>query len=617
MISLRYKIGLGYAVLVCIIIAISIFALYNFSRLSNSVSRILKEGYQSMLAADYMIKAVERQENAQVLMLRGNVEANHETFKKNLDLFWEWHQTATEGLALSIKPVILDSISATYRTYLQSSDSLYRLLQPPHTHSEVASYQSAVVRPQVYKLKEQCFQLLEVNQNAVLHADRRAEEFSKKATLALMTAAVMAIGLSIIASFQFTKSLMRPVMKLTQTVRRIQRGHLHQKIDVTTEDEMGGLLREFNKMTERLREYEEINIHRLISEKKKSEAIVTSIPEPVIVTDKTQGLVLMNQAAADLMQVNGEHWLGKPLAEVVQNEKWLKLFGGNGGAQEEHAPHDDLLKYEQGQKVLYFRPRQTQIADEYGQVEWVVTLLEDVTRFKQLDQMKSEFIATVSHEFRTPLTSIKLMVGILLEEVLGRLNEKQYDLLKAAQEDCERLTKLVKELLDFSKIEAGTYQRKNEPIHLHALVAEALGPLRLQFQQQDLQLHLEISPHLPEVVGDAQQLSWVVNNLVNNALRYTPAKGKVSICAQQEKEALKVFVSDTGRGIPAEALATIFEKFVQVKDSNESTPGSVGLGLAIAKEVVEAHGGRIGVSSEVGKGSTFYFTIPLGPSAEE
>lgn len=612
MISLRYKIGLGYAVLVCLIIAISIFALYNFSRLSNSVSRILKEGYQSMLAADYMIKAVERQENAQLLMLRGNIEANHETFKKNLDLFWEWHQTATEGLALPIKPVILDSISATYRIYLQSSDSLYRLLQSPQTRPAAAVYQSTVVRPQVYKLKEQCFQLLEVNQNAVLHADRRAEDFSKKATLALMTAATLAIGLSIIASIQFTKSLMRPVMKLTQTVRRIQRGHLHQKIDVTAEDEMGGLLREFNKMTERLREYEEMNVHRLISEKKKSEAIVTSIPEPVIVTDKSQGLVLMNQAAAHLMQVAGENWEGKSLPEVVQNEKWLKLFGENGETAAKHAQDGDLLKYAQGKNVLYFRPRQTQIADDQGRVEWVVTLLEDVTRFKQLDQMKSEFIATVSHEFRTPLTSIKMVVGILLEEVLGRLNEKQYDLLKGARADCERLTKLVKELLDFAKIEAGTYQRKNEAIHLRTLVDDTLDPLRLLFQQQNIELGVNVSSDLPKIWGDAQQLSWVINNLVNNALRYTPARGKVTISAEQSGEALKVYVADTGRGISAEALETIFEKFVQVKDAQEMTPGSVGLGLAIAKEVVEAHGGRIGVTSEVGKGSTFYFTIPLG-----
>jgi signal transduction histidine kinase len=617
MISLRYKIGIGYAVLVCIIIAISIFALYNFRRLSDSVSRILKEGYQSMLAADYMIKAVERQENAQVLMFRQNLEGNHETFKKNQDLFWEWHQTATEGLALSIKPVILDSISATYRLYLQSSDSLYALLRSFQPRSVAAAYQSAVVRPQVYKLKEQCFQLLEVNQNAVLHADRRAEEFSKKATFALMTAAVMAIGLSIIASIQFTKSLLRPVMKLTQTVRRIQRGHLHQKIDVTAEDEMGGLLREFNKMTERLREYEEMNVHRLISEKKKSEAIVTSIPEPVIVTDRTQGLVLMNQAAADLMQLNGENWQGKSLPEVVQNEKWLKLFGENGDTAGDRSQNDDLLKYAQGEEVLYFRPRQTEIADEQGRVEWVVTLLEDVTRFKQLDQMKSEFIATVSHEFRTPLTSIKMVVGILLEEVLGRLNEKQYDLLAAAREDCERLTKLVKEVLDFAKIEAGSYRRKNDPLQMHTLVEEALAPLRLLFQQQDIELGVDVSSHLPEIFGDAQQLSWVINNLVNNALRYTPAKGKVHIRAEQEKDALKVFVSDTGRGIPAEALETIFEKFVQVKNPNESTPGSVGLGLAIAKEVVEAHGGRIEVTSQVSKGSTFYFTIPLWQNGEE
>jgi signal transduction histidine kinase len=610
--SLRFKIGAGYLVLVCIILATSIFSVYNFSRLGSSVSRIIGDAYESNLVAENMIKALERQDNAQVLMFREDVEKAQNSFRTHRDSFLKWYQSANEGLSLPIKPVILDTIIAEYRSYLVASDSLYLLLQNKKTQLAGREYQAAVVRPLVYKLKEHCLQLLEVNQEALRKAQMRAEDFIKRTTLAVAVVAILAVLLGIIASVQFTRNLLKPVLKLTKIVRRMKRGHLHQKIDVTVDDEIGGLLREFNKMTERLQEYEELNIHQLITEKKKSEAIVASIPEPVIVTDKAQGLVLMNQAAAGFLQATGEHKDGESLQEAMKNEKWSKLLG----AAEDNGKSDELVHVAHGKSSFYFRPRQTRIVDEHGRIEWIVTLLEDVTRFKQLDQMKSEFIATVSHEFRTPLTSIKMAVGILLEEVLGRLDARQRDLLHATREDCERLTKLVKELLDFSRLESGTYQRRSELIDLRQVLEDALAPLRLLFQKQEVQLRLEVDPQLPRLWGDPQQLSWVVNNLVSNALRYTPAQGHVTIFARREHETVQVEVADTGRGIPNEALDTIFDKFVQVKDAKESTPGSVGLGLAIAREVVEGHGGKIGVTSTLGQGSTFYFTLPLSPEAE-
>ncbi len=607
--SLRFKISFGYFVLVCIILATSIFSVFNFTRLGNSVGRILGDGYESNLVAENMVKALERQDNAQVLMFVEDVEKSQNSFRTHRDSFLKWYQNANEGLNLPIKPVILDTIIAEYRAYLVVSDSLYALSLNPQTQGAARAYQAAVVRPLVYKLKEHCLQLLEANQEALRKAQMRAEDLAKRTTFAVTVAAIIAVLLGIIASMQFTRNLLKPVLQLTKIVRRMKRGHLHQKVDVTEDDEIGGLMREFNKMTERLQEYEELNIHELITEKKKSEAIVASIPEPVIVTDKAQGLVLMNQAAAGFLQAMGEHKEGESLQEAMKNEKWAKLLGG----AVENGKSEELVHIAHGKTSLYFRPRQTRIIDEQGRIEWIVTLLEDVTRFKQLDQMKSEFIATVSHEFRTPLTSIKMAVGILLEEVLGQLNARQRDLLYATRDDCERLTKLVKELLDFSRLESGTYQRRSEVLDLRRVLEDALAPLRLLFQKQEVQLHLALDPQLPALWGDPQQLSWVVNNLVSNALRYTPPQGQVAISARCEQDMVQIEVADTGRGIPAEALETIFDKFVQVKDAKESTPGSVGLGLAIAREVVEGHGGKISVASAIGKGSTFYFTLPLTP----
>jgi NtrC-family two-component system sensor histidine kinase KinB len=224
--------------------------------------------------------------------------------------------------------------------------------------------------------------------------------------------------------------------------------------------------------------------------------------------------------------------------------------------------------------------------------------------------MKSEFIATVSHELRTPLTSINMAVDIMSQEVLGKINEHQRDMLTTAKDDCERLTKLVKELLDMSRLESGKYELKRERINLRSLVEEALKPLRLQFREKGIRLETEIPADTPEVPGDQRQLSWVVANLVSNALRYTPTDGTVTIHSDLLDDSIRVSVKDSGRGIPPDAVEVIFDKFVQIKQSTDATPGSVGLGLAIAKEVVEAHGGKIWVESSVGRGSTFFFTIP-------
>jgi len=283
-------------------------------------------------------------------------------------------------------------------------------------------------------------------------------------------------------------------------------------------------------------------------------------------------------------------------------------LGGIRRIEQEH--RDPLFAFTRNDLKLYFRPRQAHIVDEYGNIQGVVTLLQDVTRFKDLDRMKSEFIATVSHELRTPLTSLSMGIDILSQEVLGSVNQRQKDLLIAAKDDSERLRKLVKELLDLSKLESGKYEMKKEFVDFRQLAIDAMRPLRLPFEEKKIELELNIPEHLPVLSADPHQLGWVVTNLLSNALRYTDAGGTVKLTAKDDKQNILVAVADTGHGIPEENLETVFDKFVQVKSSTETTPGSVGLGLAIAREVVEAHGGRIWVESRVGVGSTFFFTIP-------
>jgi signal transduction histidine kinase len=204
-------------------------------------------------------------------------------------------------------------------------------------------------------------------------------------------------------------------------------------------------------------------------------------------------------------------------------------------------------------------------------------------------------------------------VDILNQEILGTLNAKQRELIASAKEDCLRLTKLARELLQLSKLESGRIQLKNEDLEVRALIDSSLRPLQLQFSDKGVRLGMEIQEALPPLVADEQQLTWVVTNLVSNALKYTNPGGSVTVRARDERGLLLVEVEDTGVGIAPEHLQTIFDKFIQVKRPTDATPGSVGLGLAIAKEIVELYGGRIWASSAPGKGSTFSFELPFSP----
>lgn len=608
--SLRYKIGLGYLVLVSITILTTVVAVYYFSQLSDSISTILIGNVQSMVAAENMAREIERQESAQLRMILQRDTLTLLSFNQHRDEFLRWYRIASGSIALPTEPPILDSIMVYYRHYLALSGTLYNLLKEGKSRSQIQTYQQTVVQPTAEKLKAKCFDLLGTNQDAILALDKRVGEMSNRSMLIVIATSVIAMLLSVVTAIQFTRSILTPAEKLTQTVRRIAQGNLNQKIDISTDDEIGELSREFNKMTERLRHYEEMNIAQLIAEKKKSEAIVTSIAEPIIVTTRDDRLLLMNQAAADMLGVRSVEWQGKAISEVVEDAYWVEILRSDSVKRKQFKTEDVLLTLVKDKKTLYFHPHQTTITDERGEVQGVVTVFQDVTRFKNLDQLKSDFIATVSHELRTPLTSLNMSLDIFSNEVLGPINERQRDLLVSAREDSERLTKLVKELLELARLESGQYKIVKEPINVRELVETGLKPVRLPLREKQIEVEVHIDPALPELYGDAQHLSWVLTNLISNALRYTDPGGKVTIDVHQENGDILFTVTDTGRGIPKDALQTIFEKFVQIKQSSDSTPGSVGLGLAIAKQVVEAHGGHIWVESHENKGSTFYFRIP-------
>jgi NtrC-family two-component system sensor histidine kinase KinB len=272
----------------------------------------------------------------------------------------------------------------------------------------------------------------------------------------------------------------------------------------------------------------------------------------------------------------------------------------------------NILSVEEGEKQRHYQFSITPVRGKPGSLLGVVLLLRDVTRLTELDRLKSEFVMTASHELRTPLTSVGMSIKLLLEKAMGKLDDKEQQLLLVAQEE---LQTLVSNLLDLSKIEAGKMVMDFENISVYDFCHNAADILKTQSDAKRARLTLDLRPGLPPVKADADKIHWVLTNLISNALRYTEDGGNILISAEQMGPYVHISIADNGPGIPYEVQSKIFDKFVQIK--SDKALGGSGLGLTICKEIIRAHGGTIWVDSIPGEGSTFTFTLPVVQSPKK
>lgn len=605
--SLRFKISFSYIILVSISIFITIWAISNFYRLGDSVDKIIRENYLNVVAAENMVSSLELKDNALVALISNQNKKYEDVFIQTKFDFFQWVQKNKERVTKQQQKDILDTIQILHMMYEGLADTLLMFIFDPQLREIAKTYHFNQIRPINAQLKNYGFRLIELNQKEMIELGVRTRKISNEATYAVLVASLIAVALSIFAGFRFTKSIVEPAERLTETVRNIGRGKLDLKTDIITNDEFGELSREFNKMTERLRKYDALNIEKILEEKQKAETIVENISDGIIVCNRENKIILMNDAARQLLNIEYST-AEKNYMDIIKDERVRNILSNPKSDDYISQPY---LLFKKNETELYIRPRISEIPLVSGGILGTVLILQDVSQFKKLDKMKSEFMATVSHEFRTPLTSINMSIDILNEGIVGKLNSEQAELMQAAKHDAERLTKLVRELLELSRLESGRLQLRQELISINEVIKDSIKPVQLPFKEKSVELKLNLQNDLPKIIGDAQQFSWVVSNLINNALRYTPPGGYVQVRSSREENNIVVQIVDTGRGISDENIGKIFDKFVQVKESMESTPGSVGLGLAIAKEIVEIYGGKIWVESEIEKGSIFTFTIPL------
>lgn len=348
---------------------------------------------------------------------------------------------------------------------------------------------------------------------------------------------------------------------------------------------------------------------KVLSDKQETEAVIRSIAEGLVVVDSNGKVVMINPAAERLLGVSMKDKLGKPISENIKEEQLLSLT--KGSAEKGDSEIELMSPQNETKKVL--RASSAVIENEDGKTIGMVSVLSDITKQKELDRMKSGFVASVSHELRTPLIAIEKSMSLILGGTTGKVSETQEQLLSIAERNLKRLSVLINDLLDLSKLEAGKMDLKREPSSIEKVIYESVSTLNTWAKTKAINIEVKIGKTLPEVVMDPSRIIQVFNNLIGNSIKFTPHNGAITIEARlrKEKGELEISIEDTGIGISKEDIPKIFDKFYQAGERTTSDMSGTGIGLSIAKEIVELHGGKICVESEKGKGAQFTFTLPL------
>lgn len=395
------------------------------------------------------------------------------------------------------------------------------------------------------------------------------------------------------------------IQKKTEGVKKDYEKILNEKNEALKQTDK--TYREVNLKYETLNK----NFSQLGVQKKQTEAMIHSMAEGLVVVNDKGEVLLMNPAAERLLDVKKEEKIGKPIMGDISEQHLISLVKNISGSEEKEI----LINSQSENTKKILRASNAVIEDESGHTIGMVSILSDVTKEKELEELKSEFVAKISHELRTPLNSVQETIALLLDKVVGNINSDQERILSIGKRQIQRLSRLINDLLDLSKMEAQKLRLDRKPFQLEEWLRQTVAGFEVWANNKKIKLETRCPSEPLEIEADQDRLTQVVTNLIGNSMKFTPAGGKITIEAKkiQDREPvyLNVSVRDTGLGIPKQEQPKIFDKFVQLSSSMTSTSGGAGLGLTISKEIVELHGGRIWVESEEGKGSCFIFEIPV------
>jgi NtrC-family two-component system sensor histidine kinase KinB len=573
--KIKTKLRLGLGVLFLMILALSLIAASYIYTLKKDTENILQDNYKTLDYSKSMFLAID------------GIHAGPEAWTKFEQYLKEQQSNLTEpGEA---------AVTAKIRAH-------FALLKNDTYNSELPVL-----------IRHDLADLMQINMEAIQAKSDKALFTVQSAFIWIALTGTVCFLIALTLLVNLPGNIGNPIRELTESIRAIAAKNYAERLHFSGKDEFGELASSFNTMAEKLEEYDNSNLSQILVEKKRIETLINNMHEPVIGLDENKKVLFANEEAVKISGIAVSDLLGKSATELAEQNDLIRALIQQKPDVNQNNGHagGPPLKIYADEKESYFEkeivditivPTGERLKKFIGQV----ILLKNITPFKELDFAKTNFIATVSHELKTPIASIKMSLQLLESEHTGPLNEEQKQLMSSIGEDSERLLKITGELLNMSQVETGNIQLNIQQSSPYAILKYAVDAVKTSVDQKHIDLVVEADGQLADVKADMEKTAWVLINFLTNAVRYSQEEGKIQIQLTSTGQGVKFLVQDEGKGIDSRYRSKIFDRYFQVPGSSKT---GTGLGLAISKEFIEAQGGSIGVTSEIGMGSSFYFEL--------
>lgn len=576
--KLKTKLRLGIGFLFIILLSFGAISLYQINRISESTALILKDNNHSLQYAKEM----------RVLIDRDSLKQTKAITAFRTVLAKEQQNITEEGEGKAVK-----QLSEALNRYLASNNNI-----------ELSHIKSAI------------YQIEDLNMQAIVSKSQLSEKTVAQSTLYLGLAAFVFFIILFTFILSFPGFIANPLALLLDGIREIGNKNYKQRLHFKGTEEFAQLAGAFNDMARKLDSWENSNVAELKSEKLRTETIIEQMQDAVIGIDEKNSIIFLNHLASELLNLNASEVVGKTVDEIANRNQLLKTIISK--------THTEPLQIVLNDKPNYFSVESNDISiREIPDIEKTISfteraagrvfILKNVTDFKELDQAKTNFMATISHELKTPIASIKMSLKLLEDNRIGALNTEQHYMVKHIQDDTNRLLKITAELLDLAQVETGNIKLNIQESDAKAIVDYAVDAVKSQTEHKEIEVKLAIPENLAKVVADQEKTAWVLVNFLSNAIRYSTNRSKIDIGIVQDEQHLIFSVRDYGKGIAEEYKNDLFKRYFQVPTDGQHKSGS-GLGLSISKDFIEAQQGKIWMESELGLGSIFSFSLPISSS---
>ena len=598
---------MGTLFLFLIIIASSITGIIFINQLAQSSKGTITDNYRSIDYTTGMLISLEEMYNAQIQLNSTSLSSIPDSslitgfnnakfvFEKNLNMELANITETGEG-------VLVNKLQSGYKTFIS-------FIQGNHQTKEV-------YLPELEKnyrnLRNLINNIYSINMAAVVKQNSESGRKAEEITLYTSIIGAVCIILTLLFIITFPAKIVKPIKDLTNKIKAISQRDYNQKIEVSSNDEIGLLSQAFNLMAERLKEYESRQIGELLTAKQRLEALVHNMQDGILLLDSNNKIILANQVLAELSGIKVEELQNKNISDVAANNDLLRKMMESLNKKPETESEKNTIRIVKDKKEYFYEPEMIPILTALDSIQEQnmgnMIILKNVTIFTERDAAKTKLISTVSHEMKTPVSSINLTLKLLEDTRIGELNTEQKELIREVREQTNRLSRVIKEILNYSQIETGNIRLNFSVVQPEDIIDYAITALMILVSEKNIQLETEIENNLPSLNIDIEKTVWVLVNILSNAIRYSSQGGKIILSAGKTGDRIFFSVKDFGPGISYEDQKKLFERFAQVGQRSER---GWGLGLAISKEFVIAQGGSMKVESKPGEGSKFTFLLPI------